>query len=665
MKREFENLYSHGFIRAAACSPLVGVADPASNWAAAAEMVREAREKDAVLAVFPELLLSSCSGGDLYLQEALLEASLKALCGLRDATASVPAVVVAGVPLRVGDGIFNCAAVICGGRVLGLAANSWLSAAGDSASPRQFRPACALGADRIDLPGQKGVPIGTDLIFEAEGIPGFRLFCEIGDDLLSPIPPSAAASLSGATVLAVPASSRAAPGGGERRKRTAAELSARQVCGLVYAGAGAGESTTDFVRDGQCLVAEAGEVLAESERYSRGPVMALSDIDLGRISHARATHSSFGLLPEGRPFRRISFPLEAPSGIIRLIRPVPPFPYVPAEEKERNETCRETCLIQSRALAARMEATGIKNLVLGVSGGLDSTLALIVCAMAADLLGLPRSSIKAFSLPGFATSDRTAVTARLLMEALGTEGTEIDIRPGCMQMLRDMGHPFADGEKVYDVAFENVQAGQRTSLLFRIANDLGGMVVGTGDMSELALGWCTYGVGDHMSHYSVNCGVPKTLVRAIIRHAADEAAMGEAAGAAFEAVLATEISPELVPGAPGAAKNGGPAQSTEAAIGPYELQDFNLFYTLERGCSPSKIAFLARAAWGEKYSLAEIKKWLSVFVRRFFGTSQFKRSCAPDGPAVFAGSLSPRTGHCAPSDGRATPWEDDLKSIPD
>ncbi|NLA91408.1 MAG: NAD(+) synthase [Synergistaceae bacterium] len=665
MKREFHNLYSHGFIRVAACSSPTKVADPGANAAAAAEMVQEAWERRAVLAVFPELSLSSSSGGDLYLQESLLDASLEALCELREAAAPLPLAVIAGVPLRVEGGIFNCAALIFGGRVLGLAVKSWLSAGGDSPSSRQFRPVAALRVDRVDLPGQRGVPIGDDLIFEAEGIPGLRLFCEIGDDLLSPLPPSASAVLAGASVVAVSGSSRALPGGPERRRRTASELSARQICGLVYAGAGEGESTTDFVRDGHCLIAEAGEILAETEPYSKKPAMALADMDLGRICHARAASPHFGLPAEGRPFRRIVFPLEAPSGSISLIRPVPPFPYVPADRGLRDEICRETCLIQARGLASRRMATGIKNLVLGVSGGLDSTLALIVCAMAMDLLSLPRINIKAFSLPGFATSERTAATARLLMEALGAEGAEIDIRPGCMQMLRDMGHPFADGEKVYDVAFENVQAGQRTSLLFRIANDLGGMVVGTGDMSELALGWCTYGVGDHMSHYSVNCGVPKTLVRAIIRHAADEAAMGEAAGAAFEAVLATEISPELVPGAPGAAKNGGPAQSTEAAIGPYELQDFNLFYTLERGCSPSKIAFLARAAWGEKYSLAEIKKWLSVFVRRFFGTSQFKRSCAPDGPAVFAGSLSPRTGHCAPSDGRATPWEDDLKSIPD
>ena len=663
MKREFHNLYSHGFIRVAACSPPAKVADPGANVAAAAEMVREAREKRAVLAVFPELSLSSSSGGDLYLQEALLDASLEALCKLREAAAPLPLAVIAGVPLRVEGGIFNCAALIFGGRVLGLAVKSWLSAGGDSPSSRQFRPAAALRIDRVDLPGQRGVPIGDDLIFEAEGIPGLRLFCEIGDDLLSPLPPSASAALAGATVVAVSGSSRALPGGSERRRRTGAELSARQICGLVYAGAGEGESTTDFVQDGHCLIAEAGEVLTETEPYSKKPAMALADMDLGRICHARAASPYFGLPVGGRPFRRIVFPLEAPSGSISLIRSVPPFPYVPTDRGQRDEICRETCLIQARGLASRMKATGIKNLVLGVSGGLDSTLALIVCAMATDLLGLPRTNIKAFSLPGFATSERTAATARLLMEALGAEGAEIDIRPGCMQMLRDMGHPFARGEEVYDIPFENVQAGQRTSLLFRIANDRNAMVVGAGDMSELALGWCTYGVGDHMSHYSVNCGVPKTLVQAIIRHVADEAAMGEAARAAFRAVLATEISPELVPG-PEGDKEDGPAQSTEAAIGPYELQDFNLFYTLERGCSPSKIAFLAQAAWGGKYSLAEIKKWLSVFVRRFFRTSQFKRSCAPDGPAVFAGSLSPRTGHLAPSDGSSVSWEEDLKNIP-
>lgn len=660
MNKEFENLYNHGFVRAAACSPLARVADPAANAAAMAGLAREAREEGAVLAVFPELAVSSCSGGDLYLQDALLDASLEGLFSLTKASATIGAVIVAGAPVRIGDGVFNCSAVIYGGKILGLAVKSCLSAGGDVPGSRQFRPASALRTDSVDLPGQGAVPIGSDLIFEAEGIPAFRVFCEIGDDLLSPLPPSSRAILAGAAVIAAPGAPRAAPGGADLRRRAVAELSARQISAIVYAGAGRGESTTDLVRDGHCLAAEAGEVTTESDRYSRGPVMTLADLDLGRIFRARAAGASFAGSPDGRPFRRITFPLEAPGGRVRLIRTVPPFPYVPSDPAEREETARETCLIQSMGLAARMDAAGIKKLVLGVSGGLDSALALIICAMTADLLGLPRTNIMAFSLPGFATSGTTAKSARLLMDALGTGGGEIDIKPGCMQMLRDMGHPFARGEKVYDIAFENVQAGQRTALLFRIANAEGAMTVGAGDMSELALGWCTYGVGDHMSHYNVNCGVPKTLVRAIIRWAADRSVMGERAAAALESVLSTEISPELVPGP----DLGGPAQSTEAAIGPYELQDFNLFYTLERGFLPSKIAFLAEAAWGGKYSRAEIKKWLSVFVRRFFRTSQFKRSCAPDGPAVFSGSLSPRAGYIAPSDGSPAPWEDDLKNIP-
>ena len=653
MKREFENLYSHDFLRAAACSPVVRVADPAANGAAMAELAAEVWAKGAVLAVFPELALSSSSGGDLYLQDALLDASMQALLALRDATAGTGAVVVAGTPLRVGDGLFNCAAVMSGGRILGFAAQS-LPQAGP------FRPASALKRAEIDLPGQGSVPVGPDLIFEAEGAPHFRLYCEIGDDLLSPLPPSSQAALAGATVIAAPASFRASIGGAEARRNSLAELSARQISALLYAGAGTGESTTDFVRDGQRLAVEAGEVLAGSEPYPQEAAITLADFDLGRIGRGRAASPYFAAPHEG-DFRKITFPLEAPGGKMGLIRAVAPFPYVPADPAEREKVCMETCAIQSGALSSRMKAAGIKKVVLGVSGGLDSTLALMVCAMAMDELGLPRDNILAFSLPGFATSERTARSARLLMEALGARGAEIDIKPGCMQMLKDMGHPYARGEEVYDIAFENVQAGQRTSLLFRIANAAGAMVVGAGDMSELALGWCTYGVGDHMSHYNVNCGVPKTLVKAIIRHAADGAVMGEAAGRAFEAVLATEISPELVPGA----AEDGPAQSTEAAVGPYELQDFNLFYTLERGFLPSKIAFLAEAAWGGKYPRAEIKKWLSVFVRRFFRTSQFKRSCAPDGPAVFAGSLSPRVGYAAPSDGSSAPWEEDLKNIPD
>ncbi len=680
MNSDFFNLYSHDFIRVAACVPAVRTADPSHNAERTVELLREASDRRAVLAVFPELGISAYSCGDLFFQDALLQSALKGLETILGASASLDMVIAAGVPLKIGDGLFNCAAVLFRGRVLGVAVKSFLPNYREFYELRHFRPASALPSDTLDLLGQKDIPVGADLIFEAEGIPGFRLFCEICEDLWTPVPPSCYAALSGATVAVNLSASNVTTGKADYRRALVANQSARCIAAYVYAGAGAGESTTDLAWDGHALVAENGEILAESERFSRKPAVTLADIDLGRLAGDRTTITTFsdaGGRTERPPFRRISFPLGAPSGIIPLARNVPRFPYVPSDPSLRERRCREIYSIQVQGLATRMESSGIRNLVLGVSGGLDSTQALIVCARTMDLLGLPRTNIKAYSLPGFATSERTAGSARKLMESLGVEAGEIDIRPGCMQMLKDMGHPFAEGKPVYDVAFENVQAGQRTSVLFRIANARDAMVVGTGDLSELALGWCTYGVGDHMSHYNVNASLPKTLIQYLVRWAAASEILGKEVSPVLEAVLGTEISPELVPGS----AEDGPSQSTQAVICPYELQDFNLFYTLRYGYLPSKVAFLAQSAWRDaaagvwpdilpgrrtEYTLAEIKHWLSVFLRRFFTMSQYKRSCVPDGPKVGSGgSLSPRGDYRAPSDGSSAPWEKDLENIPD
>jgi NAD+ synthase (glutamine-hydrolysing) len=680
VKSDFFSLYSHDFIRVAACVPAVRTADPAVNAEKTEELLREASERKAVLAVLPELGISAYSCGDLFFQDALRLSALKGLETVLGASASLDMVIAAGVPLKIGDGLFNCAAVLFRGRILGAAVKSFLPNYREFYELRHFKPASALPADTIDLLGQKDIPVGADLIFEAEGIPGFRLFCEVCEDLWTPVPPSCYAALSGATVVANLSASNVTTGKADYRRALVSNQSARCIAAYVYAGAGPGESTTDLAWDGHALVAENGEILAESERFSREPGVTVADVDLGRLSSDRMTITTFSDAGgrTARPsFRRIPFPLGAPSGRIPLVRPVARFPYVPSDPSLREQRCREIYSIQVQGLATRMESTGIRNLVLGVSGGLDSTQALIVCARTMDLLGLPRTNIKAYSLPGFATSEKTAASARKLMESLGVEAGEMDIRPGCLQMLKDMGHPFAEGKAVYDVAFENVQAGQRTSLLFRIANARSAMVVGTGDLSELALGWCTYGVGDHMSHYNVNASLPKTLIQYLVRWAAASGVLGKDVSPVLEAVLGTEISPELVPGT----KKDGPSQSTQAVIGPYELQDFNLFYILRYGYLPSKVAFLAESAWRDaatgtwpdilpgrrtEYTLPEIKHWLSVFLRRFFTMSQYKRSCVPDGPKVGSGgSLSPRGDYRAPSDGSSAPWEEDLANIPD
>lgn len=679
MKKKFANLYSHDFVRLAACIPAVKVGDPSYNAEKTIELLREAHKEKAVLAVFPELGVSAYSNEDLFFQDALSRSTLAGLQRILDATVSMDMAVVVGAPLRIVDGLFNCAVVMCGGKLFGVAVKSFLPNYREFYELRHFKPAIDLPVDVLDLLGQKNIPVGADLFFEADGIPDFRLFCEICEDLWTPIPPSCHAALQGATVIVNLSASNVTTGKADYRRALVSNQSARCIAAYVYTGAGPGESTTDLAWDGHAMLSENGDILAESERFSMDPQVILADIDLGRLVKDRMTMTTFS--DSGRDktknFRRVSLPLTAPSGDVSLRRRISRFPYVPSDPTLREKRCHEIYNIQVQGLVKRMESAGLTNLVLGVSGGLDSTHALIVCARTMDLLGLPRTNIKAYSMPGFATSEKTAVNARNLMASLGVEAGEIDIRPGCMQMLKDMGHPFAEGAALYDVAFENVQAGQRTSLLFRIANHRNAMVVGTGDLSELALGWCTYGVGDHMSHYNVNASLPKTLIQYIIRWVASKKLFGPEASPVLEDILETEISPELVPGT---AKER-PAQSTEAAIGPYELQDFNLFYTTRYGYLPTKIAFLAWNAWRNaergdwpdilpakrrEYSLSEIKHWLAVFIHRFFKISQYKRSCVPNGPKVGSGgSLSPRGDYRAPSDGESAPWEEDLRDIPE
>jgi len=662
---DFFNLYRHGFARVAVATPTLRVADPDFNLTGTLALVREAARSKAVLAVFPELGLSGYSCDDLFHQRALLESSETAMRKLLAQTRTLPVVLVVGLPVQVDGMLYNCAAVICRGRLLGLVPKTYLPNYREFYEARQFTPGDVCAREEVDFAGQR-TPFGSDLLFRMKELPAFTLFAEICEDLWVPAPPSSFAALAGATVIANLSASNITVGKARYRAQLAASQSARCLAAYLYSASGTGESTTDLAWDGHGMICENGSLVAESARFSDAAQLTCGDIDLDRLLADRMRQNTFAAsalrhAEEVDRFRTIEFSLPLPGARLPLARTVERFPYVPADVATRDARCEEVYRIQVQGLTGRMRASGSKRLVIGVSGGLDSTQALLVCAHAMDQLKLPRTRIHAYSMPGFATSKRTREQALGLMRALGVSGAEIDIRPSCMQMLKDIGHPYAGGRKVYDIAFENVQAGERTSHLFRLANQLGGMVVGTGDLSELALGWCTYGVGDHMSHYNVNSSVPKTLIRDLIAWVAASGEFGKSASATLRRVLDTEISPELIPGS----ATGQPAQLSEASIGPYELQDFHLYYILRFGYAPSKVAFLAWHAWGEKYSLAEIRKWLGVFLKRFFETSQFKRSAMPNGPKVGSGgSLSPRGDWRAPSDSSAAAWLKDLERIP-
>ncbi len=512
---------------------------------------------------------------------------------------------------------------------------------------RQFTPGDVALQKEITLAGQRA-PFGTDLLFRLAGQRDFVLHVEICEDLWVPAPPSSYASLAGATVIANLSASNIVIGKEGYRHQLVGNQSARCIAAYLYSAAGLGESTTDLAWDGHALIYENGTLLAESQRFASKTQLALADVDLGRLQADRMRQNTFGASAlrhraEVERFRQIEFSVPLPAGKLSLARRVEKFPYVPSDAANRSYRCEEVYRIQVQGLASRMRATGTKKLIIGVSGGLDSTQALIVCARAMDELGLPRRNILAFTMPGFATSTRTKNQAWQLMRAVGATAEEIDIRPSCMQMLQDIGHPFAKGKKVYDIAFENVQAGERTSHLFRLANH------------QLALGWATYGVGDHMSHYNVNASVPKTLIQYLIGWVAESKEFSEDVQRALRRVLDTEISPELIPG----------KQKTESSVGPYELQDFHLYYTLRFGYAPTKVAYLSWNAWRDKYSLGQIRKWLGVFLKRFFQTSQYKRSAVPNSPKVGSGgSLSPRGDWRAPSDGNADAWLRNLAEVP-
>ena len=674
---EFANLYNHGFARVAACTVPIVMVQPSVNAATVLAQAQARADEGAVLAVFPELCLTGYSIEDLLLQDTVLDATLTALDELVAGSVDVGCVIVVGAPLRSLHRVYNCAVVIHRGQVLGVVPKSYLPTYREFYERRQIAPGDDVTGE-ITIAGQD-VPFGADLLFAADDLPGFVLNVEICEDMWVPIPPSAEAALAGATVIANLSGSPITVAKAEDRKLLCASGSSRLLAAYLYAAAGEGESSTDLSWDGQTLIYENGTLLAESERFPEGPRCSVADIDLGTLVQERLRQGTFDDNRRAHAerldgYRWVNFTLDPPTGDLGLRRTVARFPFVPADAARLAQDCYEAYHIQVSGLEQRLRAIGQPKIVIGVSGGLDSTHALIVAARAMDRLDRPRTDILAFTMPGFATSEKTKTNATKLATALGVTFAELDITETAKTMFAEIGHPYADGHPVYDITFENVQAGLRTDYLFRLANQRGGIVLGTGDLSELALGWCTYGVGDQMSHYNVNGGVPKTLIQHLIRWVIASGQFSDEVGRTLDAILDTEISPELVPVAAGETP-----QSTQAVIGPYNLQDFTLFHVLRYGMRPSKIAFLASHAWSDAtagawppgypadervaYDLPTIKKWLGVFLKRYFGFSQFKRSALPNGPKVVrGGSLSPRGDWRMPSDTSASLWLDELEA---
>ena len=668
---DFYSAYAQGFARIAAVTLPVHLADPVANAAAVIEQARACHDDSVAVAVYPELCLTGYSVDDLFLQDTLLATVEEALAEIVAASADLMTMLVIGAPVVHGNRVFNAAVVVHRGSILGVAPKSYLPNYREFYERRWFAPGDDRELEWITVAGQD-VRFGPDLIFRCLDVPGLDLHVEVCEDMWVPVPPSAEAALAGATVLANLSGSPITIARAEDRRLLVRSASARCAAAYVYAAAGQGESTTDLSWDGQTMVYECGSLLGESERFPDGPRRTVVDVDLDLVRQERMRQVTFD---DNRRthhervnrFRTVEWELEPPTGDIGLLRKVDRFPFVPDDAERLALDCYEAYNIQVTGLEQRLNAIGSPKAVIGVSGGLDSTHALIVACKAMDRLGRPRSDVLAFTMPGFATGETTKSYATRLSQALGVTFEELDIRPAAEQMLTDLGHPYGRGEKVYDVTFENVQAGLRYDYLFRLANQRGGIVVGTGDLSELALGWCTYGVGDQMSHYTVNAGVPKTLVQHLIRWVISHGEFDEAVGQLLGEILELEITPELIP-----VEEGKKPQATQDTVGPYNLQDFTLALVVRHGFRPRKIAFLAWHAWkdlesGEwppgfpedarvAYSLEEVRTWLVVFVKRFFA-NQFKRSALPNGPKVSpSGTMSPRGDWRMPSDAKGTAW---------
>jgi NAD+ synthase (glutamine-hydrolysing) len=671
---KFNDIYDQGFVRVATCVPTCVIGDPAANATEIVRMVKEGDAQGVGLMVFTELSLTGYSIDDLFMQEVLLDAAELAIEKIRWETSNNSAVILVGAPLRHEGRLYNCAVAIHQGQILGVVPKTHLPNYREFYEKRWFASGRTIIGQEINVAGRVA-PFGVDLLFQASTFEDFIFFIEICEDLWAPAPPSDFGALAGATILANLSASNVTVGKARHRKLLCSAQSSRAFSAYLYSAAGPGESTTDLSWDGQAIIYELGNLLAETERFPSGSQMCIADVDVERLRLERQRTGTFNdaatLNLGDRKFRRIKFDF-VPGRTSDLRRVVERYPFVPADPARLNEDCYEAVNIQVEALMTRLKKSGISKIAIGVSGGLDSTHALIVAAAAFDRLGLPRKNILGWTMPGFATGGETKGNAWALMDNLGITAAEADIKPMAMEVFRMLGHPFAKGEPVYDVTFENVQAGVRTDFLFRAANMHGALVLGTGDLSELALGWCTYGVGDHMSHYNVNASVPKTLIQHLIRWVISARTFTDETNGVLQNILDTEISPELVP-----ADKDGKMQSTQDKIGPYDLHDFFVYYVTRFGMRPSKIAFLAMNAWNDvekgewpanfpvakraEYDLATIRKWLETFLFKFFTTSQFKRSAVPNGPKVTSGgSLSPRGDWRAPSDGTATVWIKEL-----
>ncbi|MGI6160776.1 MAG: NAD(+) synthase [Christensenellales bacterium] len=631
----------HGFIKAAACTPEIRVADCDYNAKAVIERVME--NADAKLIVFPELCVTGYTCGDLFLQRTLISAAFDALKSIRQATASIDAVIVVGLPVAVLGKLYNCAAVLHKGGILGLVPKSNIPNYAEFYELRHFA-AAPEGVKYINI-GEDNVPFGADILFRCANMPEFTLAVEICEDLWTPAPPSLRHAVAGAAIIANLSASDETVSKADYRRQLVKTQSARLICGYVYANAGEGESTTDMVFAGQNMIAENGAMLCEAKRFATGSIV--SDIDVFRMCDDRRRMNTF--VPDDRGHIVVEFEMDIVKA--ELLRSIDRHPFVPEADGERKQRCEDILAMQSTGLKTRLRAAGCENVAIGISGGLDSTLAILVAVRAFDMLGLPRAGIHAVTMPCFGTSKRTYNNALSISGALGVTLREVNIKEAVALHFRDIGHD----PNIKDTVYENAQARERTQVLMDIANQINGLVIGTGDLSELALGWATYN-GDHMSMYAVNSAVPKTLVRHLVKYEADRA-QNKALKAALEDVLDTPVSPELLPPSKGAI-----SQQTEDIIGPYELHDFFLYNIVRLGFSPGKVFRLCALAYENEYSAEEILKWLKVFYKRFF-SQQFKRSCLPDGPKIGSVTLSPRSDWRMPSDASVNMWQRELDRL--